>query len=560
MHRTMRSAWPLPAILILMLMLWQASAHAAELAGHIIMVKGDVSAETADGSRRTLKRRDEIYINDTISTGSDSRVQIRFIDNALLALQADSKLSIHAYQQADADGKGEQALMELVEGGFRTLTGTIGKGNKEAYRVDTPVASIGIRGTMYTTLLAQGKLIAGVWKGGITLSSSQGRFDLGQDADFSFGELGVSGFQGMLNAPKEFAANETSAIASEDAIAREDTHQDSNLPPPDQADTATPGIVRDSRTDERKIPNPLDQDPDSGSEDTLRESGNLVDNRINPDDNNGDGNHTGNNDTIITSPDIRLSPEEFTAFMTSTRVGSMIVNDQVVAVSAFKDERGEPVFVSVDNNNGIDITRYNGLSDKRPTGIAGIEWGIWNGSTEAPVIQLLEDDSLTITAVQSPVLWVIASPVREGNIPTSGTVSFAGNEAIGRDSQGNNLLSASGSFDLNFSDGIINNGFLNAEYADSNISNQSIGGNVWSADFTGTINRNGRNSALAEMQFNYGYHGEGAELNTSASQFNGVLVAPDAGAFTGSFQLIDMNGDSAGGIVIWTQQRASETP
>ena len=104
MHRIMRSAWPLQALMILTLMLWQTSVRAAELAGHIIMVKGDVSAQAADGSSRNLKRRDEIYINDTISTGAGSRVQIRFIDNALLALQSDSKLSIHAYQEADADG------------------------------------------------------------------------------------------------------------------------------------------------------------------------------------------------------------------------------------------------------------------------------------------------------------------------------------------------------------------------------------------------------------------------------------------------------------------------
>lgn len=540
MHRIMRSAWPLQALMILTLMLWQTSVRAAELAGHIIMVKGDVSAQAADGSSRNLKRRDEIYINDTISTGAGSRVQIRFIDNALLALQSDSKLSIHAYQEADADGKGEKALMELVEGGFRTLTGTIGKGNKEAYRVDTPVASIGIRGTMYTTLLAKGKLIAGVWKGGITLSSSQGSFNLGQDADFNFGELGNSGFQGMLEAPQELdSADTSSAIPDDDAIAGDDTQDSSNLPPPDPATTSASQTGLSDRTDNRKIPGPLDQDADSGTEETLQESGNLVHN--------------------TQSPDIRLTAEEYTALMNSNHIGSIIVNGQVVTASAFKDGRGEPVFVSVDNDNGTDITRYKGAAAEMLTGIAGIEWGIWNGTTEVPVTQQLDDNSLAVTVIQSPVLWVIANPVPEGNIPTSGVVSFNGNQAIGIDSQGNNLLSASGSFYLDFSDGAISNGFLSAEYADPTGGSQSVGGNFWNADFTGSINRNGRNSASAEMLFNGGYHGENAELDASASQFNGVLIAPDAGAFTGSFQLIDTNGDSAGGIVIWQQQSTSTT-
>ncbi|PIQ38898.1 MAG: hypothetical protein COW58_14700, partial [Thalassolituus sp. CG17_big_fil_post_rev_8_21_14_2_50_53_8] len=202
MHRITRSACLFQAMVILLMMFTLNSARAAELAGHIIMVKGDVTAQAADGSSRNLKRRDEIYPSDTIRTGTGSRVQIRFIDNALLALQENSQLSIHAYQQADADGKGGKVLMELVEGGFRTLTGSIGKGNKEAYRVDTPVASIGIRGTLYSALLAKGQLMAGVWKGGITLSSDQGDFNLGQNADFNFGVLGNTGFQGMLEAPQ----------------------------------------------------------------------------------------------------------------------------------------------------------------------------------------------------------------------------------------------------------------------------------------------------------------------------------------------------------------------
>src|SRR5690606_24291281 len=96
-----------------------------------------------------------------------SRVQIRFIDNALLALQENSRLNIREYHLAQEGAEQSKVLMELVEGGFRTLTGSIGKGNEQAYQVTTPVASIGIRGTLYSLLVQSNQLTAGVWQGGI---------------------------------------------------------------------------------------------------------------------------------------------------------------------------------------------------------------------------------------------------------------------------------------------------------------------------------------------------------------------------------------------------------
>ena len=104
---------------------------AADIAGQIIMARGDVQAISENGEMRKLKRRDSIFSHEVIKTGPASRVQIRFIDNALLALKENSELNIKAYVYNEVNEKGNQVLMELVAGGFRTLTGKIGKGNKE---------------------------------------------------------------------------------------------------------------------------------------------------------------------------------------------------------------------------------------------------------------------------------------------------------------------------------------------------------------------------------------------------------------------------------------------
>lgn len=53
-------------------------------------------------------------------------------------------------------GDGSRAFFRLVKGGFRSVSGLIGKVNQDNYRVSTPVATIGIRGTRYSARLCQG--------------------------------------------------------------------------------------------------------------------------------------------------------------------------------------------------------------------------------------------------------------------------------------------------------------------------------------------------------------------------------------------------------------------
>lgn len=53
-------------------------------------------------------------------------------------------------------GETSRAFFRLLKGGFRSVSGLIGKANHEDYRVSTPVATIGIRGTRYGARLCQG--------------------------------------------------------------------------------------------------------------------------------------------------------------------------------------------------------------------------------------------------------------------------------------------------------------------------------------------------------------------------------------------------------------------
>jgi len=217
------------SLILGLLILFSQPSWSAPLAGHVILTKGNVTATAEDGSNRALKRRSEIFNGDIIKTGAAGSVQIRFIDKALMTIKANSEMDIESYQLAQqGDGQKEQALMKLVKGGFRTITGTIGKGDKSAYKVNTPAASIGIRGTNYEVQQeADGGFVMGVYSGGIQVENEAGTINLGEGADFNFTRVKPkSAPKGLLAPPPSLGENSATEQSEEESEGEETTNED----------------------------------------------------------------------------------------------------------------------------------------------------------------------------------------------------------------------------------------------------------------------------------------------------------------------------------------------
>ena len=163
-------------------------AQAKEVAGKIIIAKGEVSAVYRGEAPRKLKRRSKIFVGEKIITGPESNTQIRFKDGGIVALRESTEflVSNYTYQKQNEGEEGEnEVVLELVKGGFRTLTGNIDKDDK--YKVKTPVASIGIRGTNYETVLeTPTSLVTGVYGGGVDVSNDEGTLELGMNSEFNY--------------------------------------------------------------------------------------------------------------------------------------------------------------------------------------------------------------------------------------------------------------------------------------------------------------------------------------------------------------------------------------
>ncbi len=144
--------------------------YAAEVeAGKTLLTSGSVIGKRTTGDV-ALKRRSVIYEKDEIHVGKDSKAQFRMTDKALISLQESSVLKIEKYQFEEGKDS-NSVLLDLLAGGLRTITGAIGKNDKKAYELRTPLATIGIRGTHFEVNIVANGMYVSVWEGVIIMRS-----------------------------------------------------------------------------------------------------------------------------------------------------------------------------------------------------------------------------------------------------------------------------------------------------------------------------------------------------------------------------------------------------
>jgi hypothetical protein len=122
-----------------------APANAAYVAGQIDLMEGDVRIYDKQNLRRTAKVGDKIYEGDSITTGASGEIHMTMEDQGFVAVRPNTRMRIVQYRaEGDDDDKG---VLSLLVGSMRSITGWIGKYHPKSYSINTPTATIGIRGT-----------------------------------------------------------------------------------------------------------------------------------------------------------------------------------------------------------------------------------------------------------------------------------------------------------------------------------------------------------------------------------------------------------------------------
>ncbi|MFZ1640533.1 MAG: FecR family protein [Candidatus Contendobacter sp.] len=118
----------------------------AGVAGYVTRVRGEVVSEAAAG-RQKLVLGHALHLGDRIVTGVDARLEARMQDGMVVTLGEKTEFVIQ--QVMGVTSNSNNSVFELVKGVFRSITAqTEAKPqHREPSRVETPVATIGIRGT-----------------------------------------------------------------------------------------------------------------------------------------------------------------------------------------------------------------------------------------------------------------------------------------------------------------------------------------------------------------------------------------------------------------------------
>ena len=123
-----------------------APGSAQQPIGTVDAADGEVFAIRADGNRVSLEAGDAVFQGDVLETAGDGALNITFSDGTEFSLDENARMVLDELVYDPGTGEGSSAFT-VVQGVFSFVSGAIARSGPDAMTVDTPVATIGIRGT-----------------------------------------------------------------------------------------------------------------------------------------------------------------------------------------------------------------------------------------------------------------------------------------------------------------------------------------------------------------------------------------------------------------------------
>ena len=120
-----------------------------------------------EGKTQTIAVGNNVFANEMVRTGTDSMAQLLFLDQTSLSVAPQSQVTLDRFVYDPARGAGAVALRATV-GAFRFVTGTQ---NANSYRIETPVATISVRGTILDLLVWPDRTIVILQEGQATVTA-----------------------------------------------------------------------------------------------------------------------------------------------------------------------------------------------------------------------------------------------------------------------------------------------------------------------------------------------------------------------------------------------------
>jgi hypothetical protein len=159
------------SLLLGLALLWGAGASSlavgqgAARIGAAKAIENDVEGRLGTSVHK-LAVGSEVFQNQLVRTGRASTARLQFLDETDLSLSPFTQVTLDRFVY-DPDKKTGRVIVNVPRGLVRFVTGSL---EKQSYTIRTPVASIGVRGTVFDLLVWSDRMAVLLRDGGVEIT------------------------------------------------------------------------------------------------------------------------------------------------------------------------------------------------------------------------------------------------------------------------------------------------------------------------------------------------------------------------------------------------------
>jgi hypothetical protein len=143
---------------------------ASDAVGEVSLAIGVSRVISGEGRASPVSRAMQVHVGDRIETERGGHIHVRFVDGAYVAVRPGSRLIVESYRY-DAARPGESAIrFRLEQGVVRAVSGKGAEAARERFRLNTPIAAIGVQGTDFVVATEPDRVRVAVHSGAIVLA------------------------------------------------------------------------------------------------------------------------------------------------------------------------------------------------------------------------------------------------------------------------------------------------------------------------------------------------------------------------------------------------------
>jgi hypothetical protein len=136
----------IPTLLATTCLLLAGTAQAQNRFASVFLIRGVVTASNAaNSSTRELHAGDAVFVGELIRASSSGEAVLKTDDAGVIAIRPNAIFAVDKFAAKGNASDGQS--LRILSGALRLITGWVGARKKDSYRITTPSATVGIRGT-----------------------------------------------------------------------------------------------------------------------------------------------------------------------------------------------------------------------------------------------------------------------------------------------------------------------------------------------------------------------------------------------------------------------------